>query len=80
MQAEIKATKLTIRNKIKVFLEEGNKAKITLRFRGREMAHQNIGMKLLKRVEEDLEEIASIEQFPAMEGRQLVMLMAPIKK
>ena len=44
------------------------------------MAHQNIGMKLLKRVEEDLEEIASIEQFPAMEGRQLVMLMAPIKK
>jgi len=67
-------------NKIKVFLEEGNKAKITLRFRGREMAHQNIGMKLLKRVEEDLEEIASIEQFPAMEGRQLVMLMAPIKK
>ena len=54
-------------NKIKVFLEEGNKAKITLRFRGREMAHQNIGMKLLKRVEEDLEEIASIEQFPAME-------------
>ena len=67
-------------NKIKVFLEEGNKAKITLRFRGREMAHQNIGMKMLKRVEEDLEEIASIEQFPAMEGRQLVMLMAPIKK
>ena len=67
-------------NKIKVFLEEGNKAKITLRLRGRELAPQNIGMKLLKRVEEDLEEIASIEQFPAMEGRQLVMLMAPIKK
>ena len=67
-------------NKIKVFLGEGNKAKITLRFRGREMAHQNIGMKLLKRVEKDLEEIGSIEQFPAMEGRQLVMLMAPIKK
>ena len=67
-------------NKIKVFLEEGNKAKITLRFRGREMAHQNIGMKLLKIVEEDLENIGSIEQFPGMEGRQLVMLMAPIKK
>jgi len=67
-------------NKIKVFLGEGNKAKITLRFRGREMAHQNIGLKLLKRVEEDLEEIGSIEQFPTMEGRQLVMLMAPSKK
>jgi len=67
-------------NKIKVFLGEGNKAKITLRFRGREMAHQNIGRKLLKRVEEDLEEIGSIEQFPTMEGRQLVMLMAPSKK
>ena len=67
-------------NKIKNFLEEGNKAKVTLRFRGREMAHQNIGMNLLKRVEEDLESIASVEQFPTLEGRQLVMMMAPNKK
>ena len=67
-------------NKIKNFLEEGNKAKVTLRFRGREMAHQNIGMNLLKRVEEDLEIIANVEQFPTLEGRQLVMMMAPNKK
>ena len=66
--------------KIKNFLEEGNKAKVTLRFRGREMAHQNIGMNLLKRVEEDLENIANVEQFPTLEGRQLVMMMAPNKK
>ena len=67
-------------NKIKNFLEEGNKAKVTLRFRGREMAHQNIGMNLLKRVEGDLENIANVEQFPTLEGRQLVMMMAPNKK
>ena len=67
-------------NNIKSFLEEGNKAKVTLRFRGREMAHQNIGMNLLKRVEEDLVSIANVEQFPTLEGRQLVMMMAPNKK
>ena len=67
-------------NKIKNFLEEGNKAKVTLRFRGREMAHQNIGMKLLKRVEKDLEDMANVEQFPILEGRQLVMMMAPNRK
>ena len=67
-------------NKIKNFLEEGNKAKVTLRFRGREMAHQNIGMNLLKRVEEDLVSIANVVQFPTLEGRQLVMMMAPNKK
>ena len=67
-------------NKIKSFLEDGNKAKVTLRFRGREMAHQNIGMKLLKRVEKDLEDIANVEQFPTLEGRQLVMMMAPNRK
>ncbi len=67
-------------NKIKSFLEDGNKAKVTLRFRGREMAHQNIGMKLLKRVEKDLEDIANVEQFPTLEGRQLVMMMGPNKK
>ena len=67
-------------NKIKSFLENGAKAKITLRFRGREMAHQQIGMDLLKRVEADLEEMAKVEQFPILEGRQLVMMMAPNKK
>ena len=67
-------------NKIKNFIENGDKAKITLRFRGREMAHQEIGMELLKRVEADLEDTASVEQFPTLEGRQLVMLMAPNKK
>ena len=67
-------------NKIKSFLEDGNKAKVTLRFRGREMAHQNIGMKLLKRVEKDLEDMANVEQFPTLEGRQLVMMMAPNRK
>ena len=67
-------------NKIKAFLEEGNKTKITLRFRGREMAHQNIGFELLKRVEDDLVELANVEQFPVLEGRQLVMMMAPNKR
>ena len=67
-------------NKIKSFIENGDKAKITLRFRGREMAHQQIGMELLKRVETDLESMASVEQFPTLEGRQLVMMMAPNKK
>jgi translation initiation factor IF-3 len=67
-------------NKIKSFIENGDKATITLRFRGREMAHQQIGMELLKRVESDLESMASVEQFPTLEGRQLVMMMAPNKK
>jgi translation initiation factor IF-3 len=62
------------------FLEEGNKTKITVRFRGREMAHREIGMELLKRVEKDLEELAIVEQFPKFEGRQMVMVMAPKKK
>ncbi|MBE0434473.1 MAG: translation initiation factor IF-3 [Methylomicrobium sp.] len=62
------------------FLEEGNKTKITLRFRGREMAHKELGMDLLKRIEKDLEELALVEQFPKMEGRQMVMVMGPKKK
>ncbi len=62
------------------FLEHGDKAKITLRFRGREMAHQELGMQLLKRVEEDLSELANVELRPKMEGRQLTMVLAPIKK
>lgn len=59
------------------FLSDGDKAKVTLRFRGREMAHQELGMKLLKRVEEDLTELGTVEQFPKMEGRQLVMVLSP---
>ena len=62
------------------FLENGDKAKVTLRFRGREMAHQEIGMELLKRVEADLAELGSVEQFPKMEGRQLTMVIAPKKR
>ena len=62
------------------FLNEGNKTKVTLRFRGREMAHRELGLALLKRVEKDLEELASVEQFPKMEGRQMVMVLAPLKK
>ncbi|MDN0084017.1 translation initiation factor IF-3 [Crenobacter sp. SG2305] len=62
------------------FLTDGDKAKITLRFRGREMAHQDIGLALLKRVEADLAEIGTVEQFPRLEGRQMVMMVAPKKK
>ena len=67
-------------NKIKSFLENGDRAKVTLRFRGREMVHQKIGLDLLKRVETDLEDTAEVEQFPTLEGRQLVMMMVPSKK
>ena len=62
------------------FLESGDKCKVTLRFRGREMAHQELGRKLLKRVEADLNELGTVEQFPRMEGRQMVMVIAPRKK
>lgn len=65
---------------IRRFLTDGDKVKVTLRFRGREMAHQYLGMELLKRVEADLLEEASVEQFPKMEGRQMVMMLAPKKK
>lgn len=65
---------------LKRFLEDGDKAKVSLRFRGREMAHQELGMVLLKRVEEDLAELGTVEQFPKMEGRQLTMVLAPKKK
>jgi translation initiation factor IF-3 len=70
--------KVKLRNLIR-FLEEGNKTKVTLRFRGREMAHQQIGMQLLKRVAADLGEIGTVEQFPKMEGRQMVMMLSPKK-
>ena len=70
---------IKLRNLIR-FLQEGDKAKITLRFRGREMAHQEFGVRLLERVKADLEEYATVEQFPKMEGRQLIMVMTPAKK
>lgn len=62
------------------FLNEGDKTKITVRYRGREMAHRELGMDVLKRLEHDLEELAIVEQFPKLEGRQMVMVMAPKKK
>ncbi|WP_269765823.1 translation initiation factor IF-3 [Oceanisphaera avium] len=68
-----------LRNLVR-FLEEGNKAKITLRFRGREMAHQDLGFDLLNRIKADLDELAVVEAFPKMEGRQAVMVLAPKKK
>ena len=68
-----------LRNLIR-FLSDGDKAKVSLRFRGREMAHQELGMELLKRVEADLAEYGSVEQHPKMEGRQLMMVIAPKKK
>jgi len=70
---------IKMRNLLK-FLEEGDKAKITLRFRGREMAHQEFGQRLLERVRNDTAETAVVEQFPKMEGRQLIMVLAPKKK
>jgi translation initiation factor IF-3 len=61
-------------------LEDGDKTKITLRFRGREMAHQEIGVRMLERLKSDLIEHGQVEQFPKMEGRQMVMVLAPIRK
>lgn len=68
-----------LRNLVR-FLTEGDKAKVTLRFRGREMMHQDLGRKLLKRVEADLAELATVEQHPRLEGRQMVMVLSPKKK
>jgi|TARA_B100000768_G_scaffold123043_1_gene113823 translation initiation factor IF-3 len=62
------------------FLENGDKAKVTLRFRGREMAHQELGMVMVKRIEADLIELAQVEQYPKMEGRQMTMVLAPRSK
>lgn len=70
---------IKIRNLIR-FLQDGDKAKITLRFRGREITHQEFGLALLRRVEADLAEYAVVEQFPKMEGRQMVMVLGPHKK
>ena len=76
---EIGDYEVKLRNLIR-FLTQGDKTKVTLRFRGREMAHQELGAQLLKRVEKDLEEYGTVEQFPKMEGRQLIMVLAPKKK
>ncbi len=70
---------IKLRNLIR-FLSEGDKGKVTLRFRGREMAHQEFGVRLLERVRKDLEQVGVVEQFPKMEGRQMVMLIGPKKK
>ena len=59
------------------FLDEGDKVKVTMRFRGREMVHQDLGLKLLQKVRDELEEVAKVEQFPRLEGRQMTMVMAP---
>ena len=69
---------IKIRNLLR-FLDAGNKVKVTLRFRGREMAHQELGMEMLKRVEADLDKLGVVEQVPKMEGRQMVMVLAPKK-
>ena len=66
--------------KLVQFLEEGDKAKVTLRFRGREMAHKEFGERLLQRVQKDLDVVGVVEQFPRLEGRQMVMVLAPKKK
>ena len=62
------------------FLEKGDKVKVTMRFRGREMAHQNLGMDLLKRVAEELKDIGKVENMPKMEGRQMIMLIGPVTR
>lgn len=71
------ATKL---RKMREFLEEGDKAKVTLRFRGREMAHQDLGVKLLERVRADVEDLAVVESMPRLEGRQMIMMLGAKKK
>ena len=70
---------IKLRN-LKRFLEEGDKCKVTLRFRGREMAHQEFGLRQLERVKADLEELGQVEQMPKMEGRQMIRIIAPKKK
>jgi translation initiation factor IF-3 len=65
---------------IKRFIEDGDKVKVTLRFRGREMAHQEIGMRQLERIREELAEMVQVESMPKLEGRQMVMMLAPARK
>ncbi len=75
---EIGDYQVKLRN-LKRFLINGDRVKVTLRFRGREMAHQELGLQLLKRVEEDLVDLGTVEQYPKVEGRQMVMVIAPKK-
>ena len=65
---------------IKRFIEEGDKVKVTLRFRGREMAHQEIGMRQLERIRDELNEVVQVESMPKLEGRQMIMMLAPARK
>ena len=76
---EIGDYQVKLRNLIR-FLEDGDKAKVSLRFRGREMAHQHLGMELVNRIRVDLVEYGTVEQEPKMEGRQIIMVLAPVKK
>ncbi|MBL4571883.1 MAG: translation initiation factor IF-3 [Gammaproteobacteria bacterium] len=76
---EIGDYQVKLRNLIR-FLEDGDKAKVSLRFRGREMAHQHLGMELVGRIKDDLVEYGTVEQEPKMEGRQIIMVLAPVKK
>ena len=76
---EIGDYQVKLRNLIR-FLEDGDKAKVSLRFRGREMAHQHLGMELVNRIRVDLAEYGTVEQEPKMEGRQIIMVLAPVKK
>ncbi len=70
---------INMRN-LRRFLEEGDKAKVTLRFRGREITHQDLGMRLLERVKADAEDVGQVEQMPKLEGRQMIMVIAPKRK
>ncbi len=70
--------KIKLRNLTR-FLNDGNKAKVTIRYRGREMAHKELGAELLKRIEADLADVGVVEQYPKMEGRQMIMVMGPKK-
>jgi translation initiation factor IF-3 len=70
---------IKLRN-LRRFLDEGDKCKVTLRFRGREMAHQEFGLRQLERIKADLEDIGQVEQMPKMEGRQMIMIVAPVRK
>lgn len=65
--------------KVRTFLEEGDKVKVTMRFRGRELSHQNLAMNILTKVKDEVSDLGKVEQFPKMEGRQMVMVMAPLK-
>ena len=76
---EIGDYQVKLRNLIR-FLEDGDKAKVSLRFRGRELAHQHLGLELVERIRDDLVEYGTVEQDPKMEGRQIVMVLAPVKK